>query len=166
ERVAYAPAVECGFILAHPGDRPSHLPDREVRERGLEPHRMIDRDVDHGIGELRHVAGAEVVPPAVRERWVEHALMLEERLRSAEVELRRAEPLERPDDPLPVLWGSRVAAHDANHQLAVQLRWDERKRRSLPVRHDGHQLLWGVGDPVAVEAEDLRRLLYRPEDGP
>ena len=32
--------------------------------------------------------------------------------------------------------------------------------------HDGHQLVGCVGDPVAVEAEHLRRLLDGPEDGP
>ena len=50
--------------------------------------RVLDGDVDHVVGELGHVAGAEVVPPAMRERGVEHRLVVEERLRRAQVEHR------------------------------------------------------------------------------
>ena len=52
----------------------------------LDPRRVLDGDVDHLVAELGDVAGAEVVPPAMREGGVEHRLVIEERLRLAQVE--------------------------------------------------------------------------------
>ena len=40
-------------------------------------------------------------------------------------------------------------------RLPVQLLRDERQRRRLPVDDDRHQLVRRLGDPVAVEAQDV-----------
>ena len=53
EGVARAAAVERGVVLAHPRDRPAHLPDREGRQRRVDAQRVVDRDVDHLVASAR-----------------------------------------------------------------------------------------------------------------
>jgi len=48
----------------------------------------------------------------------------------------------------------------------VEFRRDERKRRCLTVDDDRRQLVGDVRDPIAVEAQDVGRLLHEPVDGP
>jgi hypothetical protein len=49
---------------------------------------VLDHDIDHLVAEAGDVAGAEVVPPAVREGGVEHRLMRDVGLGFTEVEHR------------------------------------------------------------------------------
>jgi hypothetical protein len=49
-------------------------------------------------------------------------------------------------------------------QLPVELGREEGKRQQPPLHHDRHQLVRRLGDPVAIEAQDLRRLVDRPDD--
>ena len=127
---------------------------------------MIGDDVDDLVGQGRQVAGSEVVPPAGGKRGVEHGLMGEERLRRAQVEERRPELLDRAHHLLPVLHRARVAAGDRHDRHAVQLRRDDRERRGHPVDDDRRELVRHVGDPIAIEAQDVRGLLHGPEDRP
>ena len=96
-------AVEGGVGVVDTRDCASHLPEADARDRGDDPPAVLDHDVDHVVGELRDVTGAEVVPPAVRERGVEHRLVRDVGLGLAEIKHRRSERLERPHEPLPVL---------------------------------------------------------------
>src|SRR5215211_2830168 len=67
ERMPSAASAEGCLLLAHACDGPSKLPDHESTKRGIDPQRVIDRDVDNLVCELLDVAGAQVVPPPVRE---------------------------------------------------------------------------------------------------
>src|SRR5215204_7307494 len=67
ERVPGAASAEGRLLLSHACEGPSELPDHESTKRGVDPQRVIDRDVDDLVCELRHVAGPQVVPPPVRE---------------------------------------------------------------------------------------------------
>jgi hypothetical protein len=62
-----AAAVIRDPVLAYAGDHPSEVEDREYRERGADLQRVLSNDFDDIIGQLGHVAGAGIVPPAVRE---------------------------------------------------------------------------------------------------
>src|SRR5829696_2169577 len=62
-----AASAEGCLLLAHACDGPSELPDHKGRQRGVDSQRVIDRDVDNLVSELLDVAGAQVVPPPVRE---------------------------------------------------------------------------------------------------
>jgi hypothetical protein len=88
----------------------------------------------------------------------------EEGFGHAQVENRRSELLERLHDLLPLLDRSRVAAHDAHDQLAVQFSGHERKWWRLPVDYDRHELIRCLRYPLAVETQDVRRIFHRPED--
>ena len=68
ERVPGAAPVEGRLVLADPRHRAAELPDREGRQRRLDPQRVLDGDVDDLVGQLGDVAGAEVVPAAVAGR--------------------------------------------------------------------------------------------------
>src|SRR6266487_6474802 len=48
----------------------------------------------------------------------------------------------------------------------MQLLWDDGKWRSPTVDNDRRQVVRHIGDPVPVEAQDLRRVLHWPEDRP
>ncbi len=73
-----------------------------------------------------HVAGAEVVPPAVHEGAVEHRLMSDVRLRLTEVEHRGAEALQRANDLLAVLDRTRHSStRSPRTELAMKLGWNE-----------------------------------------
>ena len=117
---------------------------------------MIDGDVDDLVRKLRYVAGPNVVPAPVGERWIEHRLVGEIGFGHARIEHWRAKLFERLHDLLPFLDGSRITARDAHNQLAVQLPGHERKRWRLPVDHDRHKLVRCFRDPLAVETQDLR----------
>ena len=113
------------------------------------------------------VAGAEVVPPARRKRRIEHRLVREERLRHAEVEHRRPEVLERRDDALRPPRSGRHSTgrhrRPASRAAPAGLpgRSGARRSTTIVISSSG-----AAGDPVAVEAQHLRRLLHRPEDRP
>src|SRR4029453_13447712 len=95
----------------------------------------------HPLGrERRGIAGFEVVPTVMREAWVEHRLVREERLRTADVDDRRAELLQRADDLLALFDRPRIAADDRYHRLAVELLGNEGQRRGLPGGDERHQL--------------------------
>src|SRR5829696_999736 len=137
-----AASAEGRLVFAHSRDRPSKLPDHERTKRGVDPQRVIDRDVDDLICELRNVAGPNVVPPPVRERKIEHRLVGEVGFGHAQIEYRRSDLLDR----------ARVAAHHAHHQLAVQLPGHEGKWWRLPAGYDRHEFVRYPFDPLAVEA--------------
>jgi hypothetical protein len=90
----------------------------------------------------------------------------QERLRLAQVEHRRAELPQRPEDSLPGVNRPRPAQDHGHDQLTAEIRRHERNRRRLAVDHDRHQLVRRLRYPVAVEAQNLRRLAHRPEDRP
>ena len=115
ERERGAAPVEGAVVVVHPGHRPAHLPDRIGGQRGLDPQRVLDRDVDDLVAERVHVAGAEVVVTAGDERRVEHRLVGDERLGLAQVQQRRAERTQRPQHLFALLQRSRVAAGDRHH---------------------------------------------------
>src|SRR5215212_3366405 len=64
-RMPGAASAEGRLLLAHARGRPSTLPERQSTKRGIDPQRVIDGDVDDLVGELRYVAGPNVVPPPV-----------------------------------------------------------------------------------------------------
>src|SRR5215210_6338014 len=152
ERMPGAASAESCLLLSHACDSPSELPDHKGRQRGVDLQRVIDRDVDNLVGELRDVAGPNVVPPPVRERRIEHRLVGEEGFGYAQIEHRRSELFERLHDLLPLLHRSCVAAHDTHDQLAVQLLGHEGKWWRLPVGHDRHELVRSLRYPLTVEA--------------
>src|SRR5215210_9167280 len=152
ERMPGAASAESSLVLAHACHGPSELPDHESTKRGIDPQRVIDRDVDNLVCELFDVAGAQVVPPPVRKRRIEHRLVGEEGFGYAQIEHRRSEFFERLHDLLPLLHRSRITACDAHDQLAVQLLGHEGKRWRLPVGHDRHELVRSLRYPLAVEA--------------
>src|SRR5215210_8088386 len=125
---------------------------------------MLGGDFDHIVSELDDVARAHVVPAAMREGGVEHRLVLKEGLRLAQVEDGSSEVPQRRDYALALLHRPAIAADDARHELAVELAGHERERRSAPMDHDRHQLIGSLGDPLAIEAKQIRRLLHWPED--
>src|SRR5215212_449336 len=47
ERMPGAASTEGCLLLSHARERPSKLPDHESTERGIDPQRVIDRDLDH-----------------------------------------------------------------------------------------------------------------------
>src|SRR5215204_6836662 len=59
ERMPGAASAEGCLVLAHACNRPSELPDHESTERGFDPQRVIDCDVDNLVCELSDVAGAQ-----------------------------------------------------------------------------------------------------------
>src|SRR5215204_3439328 len=123
-----AASAEGRLVLSHACHCPSELPDHERTKRGIDPQRVIDGDLDDLVCELRDVAGAQVVPPPVRKRRIEHRLVGEEWFGHAQIEHRRFELFERLDDLLPFLHRSRITAHNAHDKLAVQLLGNEGKR--------------------------------------
>ena len=120
--MARVAAGERGLVLAHPGHGAAEMEDREDGHRRGDPQPVVGHGVDHLVVQLREVAGADVVPPVVRERRVEARLMGDVRLRRAHVEQRRAELPQRLQDLLALLDRPRVAAADDHHVLAVKLR--------------------------------------------
>src|SRR5829696_10429593 len=47
ERMTGAASAEGCLVLAHACGGPSELPDHKGRQRGVDPQRVIDRDLDH-----------------------------------------------------------------------------------------------------------------------
>jgi hypothetical protein len=89
------------------------------------------------------------------EARVEHRLVREVRLHHADVGDGRAELPQRPDELLALLGVADPAGDDHHDRLPVQLLRDDRQRWRLAVDDDRHQVVGRVGDPVAVEAQDL-----------
>src|SRR5215216_6301458 len=147
-----AASTEGRLVLAHACDSTSKLPDHESTKRRIDPQRVIDCDLNYLICKLGDVAGPNVVPPPVGERRIEHRLVGEKRFGHAHIERRRSELFERLHDLLPLLHRSRITAHDAHDQLAVQFSGNEGKRWRLPAGHDRHELVRSLRYPLAVEA--------------
>ena len=63
--MARVAASERGLVLTHPSHSAAEVIDREDRQRRGDPEPVIDQGVDHLIGQLRQVAGADVVPPVM-----------------------------------------------------------------------------------------------------
>src|SRR4029453_18705787 len=122
--------------------------------------------IDRAIAEGGDVARPEVVPQPGGEGGIKHRLMLDERLRYAEVEQRRPEGPKRADDSLPILDRTGIAADHRDDRTAMQLARDRCERRRHAVHNDGCELIGYIGDPVAVEAKDFGRLLHRPDHRP
>ena len=158
-------AVERRLVLADSRDRAAELEDRERGQRRSHPHGAFGHDVDDLVVQRPEVGGAEVVPPARRERRVEHRLMPHERLRRTEVQHRRTELPHGLHDTLAVLHRPCVATDHRDHGEPVQLGRDDVQRGHPTVHEDRGQLVGHVGDPVSVEPQNLGRLLHGPEDG-
>ena len=58
--MARVTASECGLVLTHPSHCATQLKYREDRCRRGDPEAVIDEDINHVIGQLRQVAGADV----------------------------------------------------------------------------------------------------------
>jgi hypothetical protein len=106
------------------------------------------------------------VSPATSQARVEHRLVGDVERGSAEVEQRRAEHLERAQHLVPILDRSRIAAHDGDDGLTVQLHGHEVDRRRPTLHQDRRQLVGRLGDPLPIEAQQSRRLLGQPVDRP
>ena len=83
---------------------------------------------------------------------------------SDQIHERCSELAERTDGTLTVLDGSGVAAGNRDGWPEVQLVADDRQRRDRAEPNDGPELVGRVGDEVPVEAQDVGRVLCRPED--
>ena len=90
--------------------------------------------------------------------------MGEEGFRRAEIEEGRHEFAHRADDLLAFFDGTDPTRDHRHGWPAVELGRDDRKRRDVPVNDERGELVRRVRDPVAVEAENLRGSLHRPED--
>ncbi len=125
---------------------------------------MLNHDVDDVVAEGGHVTGPDVIVPAVRERRIEHLLMLKKRLRLAEIEYGRTEFLKGPHHPFTILDRSRVAGGDAQDMFAHQVGRNDRQCRRPPLHGDCHELVGAVRDPVPIKAEHFRGVVHGPED--
>src|SRR5215212_1930693 len=124
---------------------------------------MFRGEVDDLIAQLSDVTTLEVIPATGCEAWIEHRLVLQKGFRDTHVGRGRTELLEGWDDLFARLQVANPAAGEHDDPLTVQLRRNERQRWRLSVHDDGHKLVRRIGDPVAIEAKNLCRLLHRPE---
>jgi hypothetical protein len=125
---------------------------------------VLDERVDRIIGKRRQLDGLPVAVPAVRHHGVEHRLEGRVGLRLEQVDDRAAELLERADDLGAIVRRSRVTGAHPHDRLAVHLLRQEGERRRHRQLEDRGQLVRGCGDELAVEAQELRRVLEGVED--
>jgi hypothetical protein len=100
----------------------------------------------------------------VRDGRVEQALQLDVRARGDRVDQRPTELAQRAQQLLAALDRTGEAGAHADDRAPVDVLRQERQRRRLAQVEDRGELVERVGDEVAVEAQQLRRVLERVED--
>jgi hypothetical protein len=100
----------------------------------------------------------------VRDGVVEAALVVDVQGGSDQVHERSSELAERTDSTLPCLHRSGIAAGHRDGWAEVQLVIDDGQRWDRAEPDDGPELVGRVGDEVSVEAQDVGRIVGRPED--
>ena len=123
-----------------------------------------DGEVDELVRQLLDELRLPVVVEARRIARVEQLLDRDVRHRPDDVDGRRVELAERPQQLLAALDIREREGDDADHMLPLELRRNEGRRRSGQKAHAAADLVWRVGDELAVEAQHIGRLVGRPED--
>jgi hypothetical protein len=85
------------------------------------------------------------------------------RLGLAQIQQWPTKRFERAQHAFAILDRPCVARRDRDNVPADQVPRDARQVQGSALHHDGHQFVRAVGDPIAVETQNLRRLLHRPE---
>ena len=122
--------------------------------------------VDRVVGDLAEEIRLPVPLQTLRVEPVEQALEDRERNRPGKVHRGRRERADRLEDVAGLGGVARVAPHDHAHLLQVVLLREHRYGRHGDEAEPAVEILRGVHDEVAPEAEDLPPLAERPEDRP